>query len=88
MKTQFTKAIDGYRWLLSTQQPQIGPYAGLTFHVAFAQQRCTTDTGRVYFRYVGMDAKFDTVEERARFLANYSAKAWAGTAQTDYEEAR
>jgi len=68
MRTRFTQTENGYRWTFGKH--------GNHF-VAYPQQRCTTDTGKVYFRYCRVPvAFFESAEERENFVVNTSAKFW------------
>ena len=75
-KTTHTKVKGGYRWELTThvESPAFCNWTGLALN---AQQRCTTDSGRVYYRYVGEQARFDNEGDRQVFLSSITARAWA-----------
>jgi hypothetical protein len=63
-----TKAIDGYRWHCSKWGSE---------YTATPQKRCIDDNGKPYFVYCTPKARFDTPEDRDKFIAAFTAKGWA-----------
>jgi type 1 glutamine amidotransferase len=79
--TQHTVVVDGFRWAYGRSSHF--PYFGSLVYHAQAQQRCTTDSGRVYFANVGPRAEFDSPEARERFFRGFTASAWAAPLQKE-----
>jgi len=69
--TTRTKAVNGWRWIASRKE---WPYEAYT---CAAQVRCTTDSGTVYYKYVGPRAEFDTREQLLNFMQNWKPEVWA-----------
>lgn len=63
----YKKAKDGYRWTLSQW--------GDAF-IATPQQRCTSDSGSVYYEFRQPQAEFNSRQDRQKFIANFTAKFW------------
>ena len=66
-----TRQVDGFRWELT----DTSCYSGII--QARPQQRCVTDSGKVYYRYCTPKAEFDTIADRDRFVAAFPARQWA-----------